>query len=141
MNNVELDAWIAKNLFSHGEYVGLVKNGFWYRPNAAGYTPNESEAGRYLIGEAIRHTTDPNLDDCVKVQSFSVPHYSTDPAAAMQALEKCCELLPGGVHIKKRDSGDWIVSKREDIDPVWEVAETLELAIARFAFKLYGGKE
>src|SRR5690606_24248146 len=32
------------------------KSGAYYRPNAAGYTYNVAEAGRYTLDEAIRHS-------------------------------------------------------------------------------------
>ena len=30
----------------------IMKNGYYYRPNAAGYTSNKSEAGRFSLEEA-----------------------------------------------------------------------------------------
>ena len=33
----------------------IMKNGYYYRPNAAGYTSNKEEAGRYTLEEAAIH--------------------------------------------------------------------------------------
>jgi hypothetical protein len=135
----ELNAWIHAALFDGGKYVGLVKRGMWYRANAAGYTNHEWEAGRYLIGDAILHTTSPDCEDPVKVQSFSIPQYTTDPGAAMQVLEKCTETLPRSLEICK-DGGQFWISRTDDDDTNGVMAETLPLAICLFAKKLFTTK-
>lgn len=67
-----------------------------------------------------------------------IPHYTTDPAAAMQVLEKCAEALPGGVKVRRRKHDlAWTVAKFEDLSPVWSVSKTLPIAICRFAKALY----
>jgi hypothetical protein len=100
----ELDGWIDDRLFDGGKYVGLVKRGLWYRPDAHGYTGDESEAGRWLIGDAIK-LTDPNADEPVTVKTLPIRHYSTDPAAAMgvwwrrsvfcRAFQKARQIISG----------------------------------------------
>lgn len=83
MNEQELDKWIHENLFEGDRYVGLRKHGLWYRPDAHGYTSLESEAGRYLIGDALKHTTEQSddVEDAVTVKSFTTPRYTTGAAA------------------------------------------------------------
>lgn len=39
-----------------GDVYLIRKGGAYYRPNAAGYTYNTDEAGRYTLAEAIRHS-------------------------------------------------------------------------------------
>lgn len=64
-----------------------------------------------------------------------VARYTTNPAAAMMVLEKCAEIAE--IRLKKRNGGDWIVAKYEDISQLWATAPTLPLAICLFAKQLF----
>lgn len=137
----ELDAWIAKHLFQYGDYVGLMKRGLWYRTAGAGYTSDEAQAGKYLIGDAIKQTTDPSLEDAVKVQSFSIPYYTADQEAAMTVLERCAEEREP-IKIYRRLVDDmWDISANASQERcerfVTATGETLPLAICRFAKALF----
>jgi hypothetical protein len=59
--------------------------------------------------------------------------YSTEDGPTFEVLEKCGDALPGGIKIKRKPDGKWMLSKFEDLEPMWSVAETLQLAICRFA--------
>ena len=48
--NRKLEIWIGQS-----KYVGLMKQGMWYRANACGYTYCEKEAGRFTRDEAKKH--------------------------------------------------------------------------------------
>lgn len=106
----EIDFWIAENVFSWKRGKTYANgNGEWI-VNGGSY-PNA-----------------PTYDQ--------TPCYTTDPAAAMTVLEKCAEntkdldcIYLGKVH------DEWVVG----IDSIKkeEVAETLPLAIAKFARKLF----
>lgn len=113
----ELEAWIAVNLF------GWVKtdvkchpsdnrtiNGFLYSPNGFNGDLNQSSA---------------------------VPHYTTDPAAAMQVLQKCsCETT--NIEIDFRDGDTFAVGTYRRAGGIKEAeADTLPLAIALFAKALF----
>lgn len=79
---------------------------------------------------------DDGLDD-------SISHYHRDPAAAMQVLKKCAEkimTIGGGrdIHIHKSIiNGHWMVVQMGN-DSIRGCDQTLELAIALFAQKLFG---
>src|SRR6202012_3498780 len=99
-----LDAWIDRHLFQGGQFVRLMKRGLWYRPDAKGYTSDVGEAGRYTLDEAMK-LIHPD-DEPVTMHKFPVPHYSTDPAAAMQVLEKCLSTkLAFGATLQSTPSG------------------------------------
>ncbi len=129
----ELEQWLDEYLFDGQKYVGLVKRGYWYRPDAHGYTSNESEAGRWLIGDAIK-LSDPNADEPVTIKTFSTPPYSTDPAAAMEVLRKVSDKCFDGVLIWVNAMREWTVERK---DGPCERGPTLETAICLFARKLY----
>lgn len=129
----ELDAWIAINLF------GFI----WAKDTAEDW---QRSGGGFKKG--TRCLRDKLWKDQGWIKSngkepisprwdHDVEHYSTDPAAAMQVLEKCAEHLAGGVYIRKGKRGDWSVCKYEDIEPRWATAPTLPLAIAQFARQLF----
>lgn len=130
----DLDAWIAQHVMDDSKLVGLKKRGYWYRPKACGYTDRESEAGRFTIEEAKKREY-PH-DEPVTIHKFSVREYTTDPAAAFAVLEKCAEREAeanmDGVQIDKIGIG-WLVPTN-DVDAD---AETLPLAICRFARKIF----
>jgi hypothetical protein len=135
----ELNTWIDETLFDGGKYVGLMRRGFWYRPNKKGYTNSPEESGRYLIGDAIKHTTDPDGDEPVKIERFPTPRYSTDRAAAMDVLKKCInKVTKDGKTLSIRESGDgYTIFCRDRYDQESAEAPTLELAICLFAKDLF----
>lgn len=131
----ELDAWIGVNLFNHGETVGLMKRGLWYRPKASGYTGSESEAGRYSREEAKRHEYNPpGCLDPVTVAEFSAPHYTTDAAPSLEVLKKCAEKVC--VKVTQMVDGQWQVFSHSG-QTISTTAPTLELAIAKFSKELF----
>lgn len=136
----ELDKWIHKHVFEADLHVGIKKRGFWYRPDAKGYTSDQDEAGRYTRAEAKEHEY--LHDDPVTIHEFEPKRYSTNPAAAMEVLKKCVERL-------ENDRAYPAIQKYHDLDGFqgWQVcalyetrnqrtfsavAKTLELAIALF---------
>jgi hypothetical protein len=133
----ELDKWIAVNLFGHGQFVGLRKCGYWYRPNAAGYTAFEPDAGRYTLEEAKKHEQLRGQPDDVKITEFTVRHYTTSPADAMKVLDKLGSTGKdiGVVKIQgkwRAYRSDWEVQKTLGYE-----ADTLEIAICLLAKGIY----
>lgn len=63
--------------------VGLKKRGYWYRPNAAGYTDRVSEAGRYTQAEA-KKLEYPRGDEPVTIQELPPLDYHGDLNACHQ---------------------------------------------------------
>lgn len=110
----ELDAWIAEHVF--GATRALDK----------GYGSGRSDD---KLAHTIRFTKE--------VGWISCPNYTTDPAAAMMVLEKCCgKIGPGSdVEICLR-FGVWNVSEWR-ANKIEEEAGTLPLAICLFAKKLF----
>lgn len=114
----ELDAWIAEHVFG------------WSRWNFNnGYT-----AHNYLDqtnGQANKYRKHGFVDGLTLLESF--PKYTTDPAAAMEVLKKCCEhpYYPFGfaVAFSKGFPNPWVCETA--------TAETLELAICLFSKKLF----
>jgi len=114
----ELDVWIAKELFGwdfseKGWCMSALQhrqmNGFYY-----GFPPDSIQ----YKGCALPHRA---------------PDYTTDPAAAMQVLEKCIAMVED-VHIL------WHLERRGYCvcwDGVREFSDTLPLAICLFAKKLF----
>lgn len=130
----ELDAWIAEHVMGTKNMFGLKKRGFWYRPNAHGYTDRQSEAWQLPFEEAKKHEyPHGGHDDRVTVCEIEIPSYTSNPAAAMQVLEKCAEKTT--VALNQGTTG-WFIS---DCDKKlrFAVAETLPLAICLFAKKLF----
>lgn len=140
--HVWIDAWIGIHLFNHGEMVGLMKRGLWYRPNSNGYTPFEREAGRYTREEAkaeAYHPPGASTDEIVHIVEFSMPHYSTDPACSLEVLKKCAEKVNcHEIKLYLREDDMWVVYSR-DVSSGGQC--TLELAIALFAKELYSRKD
>jgi Phage ABA sandwich domain len=134
----EFNAWIAENVMGlPPEYV-VMKRGLFYRPDDKGYTHKMSEAGRYTLEQA-KEREYPH-DDPVTYKPWECSNYTTDPAAAMQVLKKCVEMR-GEVKIFKAGDGEWVC--RKPIGSGYNstlhiaTATTLELAICRFARKLF----
>jgi len=142
----ELDAWIAEHVMDVKRFVGVKKRGYWYRPNAHGYTDRQAEAWWLTRDEAKKHEY-LRGDEPVTICEFSTPLYTTDPAAAMQVLEKCVaelELKRAFPAIEKYSDLDgfqgWKVTalfSNGNQQTFSEVAETLPLAICLFAKQLF----
>ena len=85
----------------------------------------------------------PTFKDCGKSPSGCetlFPHYTTDPAAAMEVLKKCAEKCSlAGMEFVIVRGFDWRVCA-EPQRGISTFAETLELAICKFAKKLWEGK-
>lgn len=79
--NREISAWCGESYF-----VGLMRRGFWYRPNGHGYTGIESEAWHLSPEEAKRHE---NLrdDQPVTIEKFT-PRKYTECLNACHEAEK-----------------------------------------------------
>lgn len=111
----ELEAWIAENVMKWKRVSGL--------------------AVRILDDEFF-------VDSNGCIGRFScawIP--TTDPAAAMMVLEKCCESMAVNVEIWKAGNGEWVcrmvVGSGFNSTNQIGVANTLPLAICLFAKKLF----
>lgn len=127
----ELDAWIAEHVMEAKNFVGVKKRGYWYRPNAHGYTDRQSEAWHMTREEAKKHEY-LRGDEPVVICEFDTPSYTTDPAAAMMVLEKSIELLN---YFTIGKEGDVFIFESRQINGKRIVvkSETLPLAICLFA--------
>ena len=107
----QLDAWIAENVMGNQQRKIRVTD------------------GRKLVRYEF-----------LKVGTNEIcPEYTTDPAAAMEVLKKCCEAMAVNVEIWKAGNGEWVcrmVSGRNSRNCVG-TANTIELAICLFAKKLF----
>lgn len=74
MTDHETNEKIAELIGFHNT-VGLMKRYLWYRPDARGYTANESDAGRYTLEEAKKHA---HLlgEEPVTIHKFSTPKFN-----------------------------------------------------------------
>jgi len=127
MTNKELDKWIAKN-------VTLKK------PYKVAMALTSDESGIALIeGELIgRSDVEQYCKDYPKYHCKIVdvyPEYTTDPAAAMEVLEKCYEKTNLSICTCKSPDGYkfWLPNGFS----IALNATTLELAICLFAKKLF----
>ena len=101
-------------------------------------------AGHVMGIEVIEIRLETFYDDVrVKVDStkphLALPEYTTDPAAAMQVLEKCVERVPVTVFKGIRDG--WQAQSYDETRADWCIeirkAATLPLAICLFARELF----
>jgi len=79
MTDQQINAAIAE-ITGSDKLVGLKKRGLWWRPNAHGYTYNESEAWRITEEEAKKYAR-PNDVDAVTVERFKLIDYCNDENA------------------------------------------------------------
>jgi hypothetical protein len=145
----ELDTWIAEHVTNIKQFVGVKKRGYWYRPDAHGYTDREQEAWHLTREEAKKHEypRQPStffVTDPVTICEFGIPLYTTDPAAAMEVLKKCAEHSDMPIEIdRKRDkkTGQWRVETGVVSQGLVAISphenNTLELAICLFAKSLF----
>ena len=101
MTNQEINERIAAITGFHNA-VGLKKRGFWYRPNACGYTSRENEAGRYTIEEAQEHEYLIG-DQPVTIHKFSTPNYneSLDACRSFERTLNTIESTEYAVHLRR----------------------------------------
>ena len=93
MTDQQINAAIAE-ITGSNKLVGLKKRGLWWRPNAHGYTYNESEAWRITEEEAKKYAR-PNDVDAVTIERFNPSDYCNDLNAMHEAFE--------AIHISKID--------------------------------------
>ncbi len=143
---LELEKWIHVNLFDGDKFVGLMKQGLWYRPNAAGYTNNIDEAGRYTRDEAEKrkypHSDRPcPNDERVTIHEFPVTQYARDDAWSFRVLKKCAERLESignNVEFSLYEKGKWKAGAFDvDMDFHCTESETAGLTVCQFAKKLF----
>lgn len=112
----ELDAWIAVNLFGK---KAISKDG---------PPPTKGVEDDYFVKEWVDI-------------SGSLPHYSTDPAAAMEVLKKCAQKLYDEGQEETvsvgLDAPYFVVEKTNCVPDLRVEAPTLETAICKFAKKLF----
>ncbi len=65
----------------------VFKRGYYYRPNAAGYTDKAEEAGLYTEAEAKVHEY-PRGEQPVTIKRVPTPSFATDVNAVLPWLEK-----------------------------------------------------
>lgn len=132
----ELDAWIDRELFAGGKFVGLKKCGFWYRDGACGYTSAACDAGRFTPEEAKKREY-LRGEEPVTIHELPIPHYTTSPADAMRVLERCVDESPYGSVTIYKAGDEWLIECKDG--EVFESAQenTLPLAICLFARKLF----
>jgi len=73
--------------------------------------------------------------DMAETSVDDIERYTTDPAAAMMVLEKCCERTEDGRVIVRMGGNKWIATGSNT--SIYCVAETLPLAICLFAKELF----
>lgn len=121
---MELNVWIAENVF------GWMR---WTFDN--GYTSHN-----YLTAQRERQDKFHRrgwVDGRYIIQTF--PKSSSESADAMEVLKKCAEKLPVSIFVSVADPGTWVCcyESPEGVGDIDADAPTLELAIARFAKKLF----
>jgi len=127
----ELDAWIAEHVMDWKPTFAVMKGDLYYRPGAHGYTRSIYEAGHYSKEDGEK--------ELVKGEPMQlVPHerlkYTTNPAAAMQVLEKCIQKESQSPSIEYVD-GEYVIPN--PFDDGESASNTLSLTIALFAKKLF----
>jgi hypothetical protein len=134
---VELDAWIDLNVLNNQKHFGVKKRGYWYRPNACGYTDRESEAWHMTQEQAKEHESTRG-DEPVTVHRFQIPRYSIDSASAMIVLEACLNKNYQGEIIKSAKYGFRVryTSSMMTIE-MGEWCQSLPLAICMSAKALF----
>ncbi len=82
-----LNAEIHK-LIGGDKFVGLQKQGLWYRPNACGYTSCECDAGRFTPEEAKkREYLHGDFSEHVVIVPFTEPNYFSNDLPIKHRLE------------------------------------------------------
>lgn len=130
----ELDAWIAEHVMGWKPTFAVRKGDHYYRAGERGYTSSLYESGCYLKEEAEALLV---RGEDMSLVPHERPNYTTNPADAMAVLEKCAEKVSLGIEISRDDSGEWFVENIGSDSTEAVMADTLPLAIAKFARQLF----
>jgi len=129
----ELSCWIFKTLFGGLTISKKFENGIGYKLRCNG---GEFPNGGGSFGWGWQSDRDSAL--------FLIPHYTTDPAAAMTVLEKCAKQWVGSIRIKALETREFYIvhcnKGNSNVAFHSGEAETLPLAISNFAKRLFGPK-
>lgn len=109
MTNQEINERIAVITGFHDK-VGLKKRGYWYRPDACGYTTKESEAGRYTNKEAKNHEYLIG-EQPVTIHKFTTPNYA-------ESLDACREFEESLSEDERHNYG-LLIENTERFDTLW----------------------
>lgn len=110
----ELDEWIGVNLFN----------------GTMTHTPN-------LACKVYMQTPQ---NEALMMSPFELPHYTTDPAAAMQVLARCLESAETLRFYQRLSDSMFTIKCQPDIPSSPEIlvdADTLPLCISKFAKQLH----
>lgn len=109
MTDHETNEKIAELIGFHNT-VGLMKRYLWYRPDARGYTANESDAGRYTLEEAKDHEYLLG-EEPVTIHKFSTPKFneSLDACRLFELTLDPVELSDYGARLR------WIVTHTTEV--------------------------
>lgn len=87
LSDGELSELFAREVAKTKREFLLIKRGYYYRPNAAGYTANRDEAGRFDEVYADSHVSSTHGE--VIKEKCQIPSFATSADAVMPWLEKC----------------------------------------------------
>lgn len=123
----ELDGWIEINVFKNSVIEQQSARRFKVRYRI---TPTFKGCGC----DGFK-----TLKDAEEYLWYQIEHPSTDPAAAMQVLEKCAEhCYTEGQMVCIRPNGlGWLIVARDSYDHEHASAQTLPLAISLFSKSLF----
>jgi hypothetical protein len=111
------------------------KQGYWYRPNASGYTDSAIQAGRYSLEEAERHTHPNGKDgprdgmDYVHEDDLTCPDWLAYKAAEQRGYQQGMEEAAGMLGAMAHNAGMPLMVERYGDEAV-EHAQTLLTATA-----------
>lgn len=109
-------AGVESELAERREWL-IRKNGYFYRPNRAGYTLEKVAAGRYTRAEADREAS-------VEPENFTVLHESEVPdAPEVDQLKASLSQLHQRIAEANRSAGEWEDLHRELFDAVMSCAD------------------
>lgn len=131
----DLDAWVAEHVM--GCNLDWHRGGLRDEPHCAcGYTKDDKPSGIVMPYPHAEYRGDGRHLGTFGPDPTRLMHYSTDPAAAFQVLEKCAEKLmqETGLAIYKTTTGYAICC--DDTGDI--TAQTLPLTICLFAQQLFG---
>lgn len=116
----QLDAWIAEHVLGWKWFKYLPEDNHAY----AGCRTLADRKHRFLVKAK---GDEPLAEDAF----YNIPKSTTDPAAAMLVLEKCCQRWPAAIRVCYSEgwSQPWSFGR--------EKADTLPLAICQFARKAF----
>jgi hypothetical protein len=119
-------------LLGGDKFVGLQKQGMWFRPNACGYTFEESAAGRFTLEEAKkREYLHGDFSEHVVIKPFSRPNYFSPHLPIGERLKMVARLS----YTQKRDlvAAHLNVSPHEKLIGLSDCVTILELDQPTFA--------